>query len=363
MSTPRTFEQIRAEHHATEADYTLMRGDKQKVRERVNEWSTDFVLEQYVSETDQLIGIMDGSIADEAAFDLKDPSFAEDEPVNPDTVVWLDKSARPVSWLTDAFWAQFADPEAEKPTSEFLNIDRVNWFVHTGYDESVAEWRLGPDDFEIEKVDRARIDGLRALFVEGDLSEDNWREEIWNMPTRLDGKSVLIVDEVRNRGGTLSIAAQVLKEAIPDAKVSSTYFWHTGRYSINGTSAEAIDQQMESVPVWYDNHSKMGRGIGEISLAYWRKKYEDEPTQENLKRKLADFALSAPHHDPETFELKGDTRADMLKQDISYLTYAVAQGEVIRRPSRLRDADEAVAIYAAQGLPIEDMKTFNRARK
>ena len=363
MSTHRTFEQIREEHHATESDYLLLRGDRQKVRERLNEWSTDFVLEQYVSETDQLIGIMDGSIGDDMAIEIKDSSFAEDEPINPDTVIWLDKSARPVSWLTDAFWEQFADPNAKKPESEFLNIDRVNWFVHTGHDESIAKWRLGPKDFDITKVDRARIDGLRAFFVEGELSEDNWREEVWNMPTRLDGKSVLIVDEVMNRGGTLAIAAQVIKEAIPEARVSATYFWHTGRYSVGKTSAEAIDQQMESVPVWYDNHSKMGRGISEISLAYWRKKYEQEPTQANLKNRLADFALSAPHHDPETFELKGDARADMLKQDIAYLTYAVANGEVIRRPSRYRDLDEGVAIYEAQGLSVDDMKTFNHSRK
>ena len=363
MPSNRTFEQIRHDHHTTPENYQLLRGDMQKVRERLNEWTDDFVLEQYVSETDQLIGILDGSIAERRAIEIIDASIEEDEPVNPDTVIWLDKSARPVSWFVDAFWDQFAKPGAEKPDYEFLNIDRINWFVHTGYDETVASWRLGPADFDISKVDPMRIDGLRALFVDGDLSEENWREEVWKLPTRLDGQSVLIVDEVMNKGGTLAIAAQVIKAAIPEAKVSATYFWHTGRYSVAKTSAEAVDQQMESVPVWYDNHSKMGRGIGEISIAYWQQHYENEPTQANLKRKLAAFALSAPHHDPVTYEPRGDTRADILQQDIAYLSYAVANHEVIRRPSRLRDIDEIVSIYADQGLNMDEVKTFNHNRK
>ncbi len=363
MPNTRTYEQIREEHHADSANYELLRGDKQKIREHFKVWSDDFVLEQYVSETDQIIGILDGSISDDRAIEIKDPAIGEDEPVKPDTVIWLDKSARPVSWFVDAFWEQFADKGVKKPDYEFLNIDRINWFIHTGHEESVAGWRLGPEDFEIEEVDQARIDGIRALFVDGELTEENWRDEIWNMPTRLDGKSILIIDEVMNRGGTLSIAAQVLKKAIPDALVSATYFWHTGRYSINKTSSESVDQQMESVPVWYDNQDIMGRGIGDISIAYWKHEYETEPTQANLKRKLASFALSAPHHNSSTYELKGDAKADKLHQDIAYLSYAVANGEVIRRPSRLRDIEEVMSLYEAQGISPDEIKVFNHGRK
>lgn len=363
MPPNRSYEQIREDHHATKGNFELLRGDKQAVHEEFNVWSDDFVLEQYVSETDQLIGIMDGTISDDRAIEIKDPAIGEDEPVNPDTVIWLDKSARPVSWFVDAFWEQFADTDAKKPDYEFLNIDRINWFIHTGHDESVAGWRLGPEDFNIDEVNQARIDGIRALFVDGELTEENWREEIWKLPTRLDGKNVLIIDEVMNRGGTLSIATQVLRKAIPDASVSATYFWHTGRYSINGTSAESVDQQMESVPVWYNKQSNMGRGIGDISIAYWQHEYETHPTQANLKRKLASFALSAPHHNSSTYELKGDEKADKLKQDIAYLSHAVADGEVIRRPSRLRDIDEVIALYEAQGIAANELKVYNHGRK
>jgi hypothetical protein len=362
MSEKRTYEQIRNEHEAPKENFDILTSANQKVRERPGVWSDDFVLEQYVSETDQLIGVLDGSIVEDRAVEIRDESIAEGEPINPDTVVWLDKSARPVAWFVDAFWDQFAKADAKKPDNEFLNIDRINWFVHTGHDESVASWRLGPQDFDVEEVDQARIDGIRALFVEGDLTEENWREEVWKLPTRLDGQSILIVDEVMNRGGTLSIAAQVLKKAIPESKVSATYFWHTARYSLNRNSAEPVDQQMESVPVWYDNHNKMGRGIGDISIAYWQNKYEQEPTQDNLKKRLAAFALSAPHHDPETFEVRGDKKADQLNQDIAFLTHAVADGEVIRRPSRLRDIDEIVSIYEDQGIAASDIKTYNHNR-
>lgn len=359
----KSYSQIRQEHHAPEANYELLRADTQSVRGQFNVWSGDYVREKYVSETDQIIGVMDGSIGDDRAIEIRDKSFAEDEPINPDTVIWLDKSARPVSWLVDAFWDQFSKDGAQKPDYEFLNIDRVNWFIHTGHDESIAGWRLGPEDFNIDEVDQARIDGIRALFVDGELTEENWREEVWELPTRLDGQSVLIVDEVMNRGGTLAIAAQVIKKAIPDAAVSATYFWHTGRYSSNGTGAEKVEQQMETAPVWYDNHSKMGRGIGDISINYWNHEYEVSPTQENLKRKLAAFALSAPHHREKTFEPLGDIKADKLRQDIAFLSHAVADGEVIRRPSPDRDIDEIVEIYKDQGLTMSDVKTYNHNLK
>ena len=363
MPNARNFKEIRSQHNVTESDYNLLHSDMQKVRERAGVWTTDHVLEQYVNETDQLIGILDNSVSAERAIDIRDPEIGEDEPLNVDSVIWLDKSARPVSWFVDALWDQIAKEGAEKPDYEFLNIDRVNWFVHTGYDESEAESRLGPDDFDVEKVDQARIDGLRALFVEGDLTEDNWREEVWNLPTRLDGQSVLIVDEVMNRGGTLAIAAQILKKAIPEAKFSGTYFWHTGRYSIDGISSEFDDMQMESAPVWYNKQSAFGRGVGDVSLGYWQHEYETNPTSDNLKKKVGAFALSAPHHNPKTYEVRDkDTTADKLKQDIAYLSYAVANGDVIRAPSRGRDDDDIIDTYAKQGLTLEEMKNFNRGR-
>ena len=355
----RTASELKAQYRSDDSNYEVLRGDKQKVKERANQWSSDIVRQKYVNETDQLIGILDGSITDTDAIDMFDPEKGEVESFAPDTVLWLDKSARPVSWLVDAFWEQMADPNAQKPEYEFLNIDRVNWFVFAGHDEGAAESRLGPEDFNIEDIHSDKIDGLRALFVQGDLTEENWRDEVWRMPTRLDGKNILIVDEVRNRGGTLAIAMQIMKKAIPEATFNATYFWHTGRYSMNKTSAEPKDQQMESAPVWYDKHNEMGRGVGDISIDYWEQLYEHEPTQDNLKQRLGAFALSAPHHNPSTYAPKEDTLAKKIQQDFAHLSYDVARGNVIRRPSRLRDYDEILAIYAKQGMSPQEMKTYN----
>jgi len=341
--------------HDDFGNYNRLRGELQGVRGRSGVWETDYVLERYVEATDGMVGRLDGSIHERA---ISDPDNSELSQEKPDVVVWLDKSARPVSWFVDGFWEQFADPEVEKPDYEFLNIDRVNWFVNMGHSRIDAETRLGPNDFDIEKVPDETIARLRALFVVGELSEDNWQEEVWKLPTRLDGKNVLIVDEVKNKGGTLAIATQVLKRAIPELTVSGDYFWSAGLYSINKMSADPADMQMESAPVWYDAKDSMGRGIGEVSKVYWSHEYETHPTQDNLKKKLGWQAISAPHFNPRNFHLKNDPLATKLQQDIAYLSYAVGDGRVLRRPDQDRGTDESIKIINDQGISVREYAQY-----
>lgn len=338
---------------APEENYQILHGDVQAVRERSGVWDTDYVLSKYVSCTDAIVGALDGSIAER---DLIDPDNPERSEQKPDTVIWLDKSARPVSWLTDAFWEQFAHPDEKMPDFEYLNIDRVDWFKKQGYRPDEAASRLTPQDFDIDKVPEEDIARIRAIFTIGEIDENNWQKHVWELPTRLDGKNILIVDEVKNKGGTLYIAQQLLKRAFPDATVSGQYFWQSGRYALGGNPDE---MQMESAPVWYDSKDTYGRGVGDISHRYYNN-LPDSP--ENFKKKLGWIALSAPHFNLETFEELEDVKAKRLLQDIAYATYDYASGNILRAPSPDREMDDYEAIAAQQGLSIAQLSNLRQAR-
>ena len=343
------YNELRQEFHSEPANYNLLRGDVQAVRGRNRVWDDDFTREKYIQATDNMIGMLDGSITER---EIYDPDNKERSQQAPDTVIWLDKSARPVSWFVDAYWERFADPEATRPTDEFLNIDRVNWFMRQGHSKIDAETILGPDDFDINKVPAEDIARIRAIFTEGEIDMDNWQESVWELPTRLDGKNILIIDEVKNKGGTLAIAAQLIKKAFPDTTVSADYFWQAGAYALGGS---AENKQMESAPVWYDKHDGMGRGVGDINKT-WYRNLPDTP--ENRGRKLGWIALSAPHFNKKTFELIDDFKAKQLLQDIAFTTY----DPIYRRPSPERDIEQIEQILAEQGTTLEDHRLYLKRR-
>lgn len=352
--TDTRYSELRESFTVPEDDYQIMRGDMQKVRDRTGAWDTDYMLTKYVAATDKMVGVLDGNIEERS---LYHPTATAEEKQRaseaPDTVVWLDKSARPVSWFVDAFWEQFADENAEKPDYEFLNIDRTDWLTRQGHAKTEAETRLGAEAFDINKVEEEDILRIRALFTKGEIDPDNWQEDVKNLPTSLDDKNILVVDEVKNKGATMSIALQLIKRAIPSATVSGEYFWRAGGYSLAGSG----EQQMESAPVWYDPKSQFGRGIGDISKEY----YDQLPdTNENFKKKLGWIALSAPHFDPKTYEPLADKRAAQLQQDIAYLSYAVADKKVLRVPAGNRPFDDSDKIITDQ-MPIKEFVEY-RAR-
>lgn len=353
------FRKVRDKFHAPDENYQILRGERQAVRGKQATWDQDYTLERYAQATDHVIGLADGSIRERAVGYGDKPEFDK-----PDTVIYLDKSARPVEWLVDAFWDQYAKEGVSMPSSEFLNIDRVNWFIREGYDATMAERRLGPEDFHVEKVPRRDIARIRALFVEGEFSDhDNWEQEVWGMPTRLDGREVLIIDEVKNKGGTLAIACQLLKAAIPEARFSGDYFWPDNRYAID---TKGDEKQQESVPLWYDNLDPFGRGVGDIRESYYNDVYENEPTDDNFKRKLGAHVLSAPHvrrHRDGSYEPVRDVQADRLKQDIAYMTYDA--DKIFRSPSRKRNMEDLASILKKnlpEGITLRQLAQYRERR-
>jgi hypothetical protein len=120
--------------------------------------------------------------------------------------------------------------------------------------------------------------------------------------------------------------------------------------------------QMTTAPIWYSKINPMGRGVGDISQTYYNREHALNPTQQTLRNKIASFALSAPHHDPETFELEDDVLAKKFKQDFAFMSYAMADGKAVRVPSPDRDFDQYKDILAKQGIVGEELRTFGHNR-
>ena len=292
-------------------NYINLTSDKFGVFGKGGVFSSDYVRHLMVQDADRLVAILDGTIPERERIS----GFEAEEAPAPDIVIALDKSGRPLKAVAETFWESRAKKGVEMPEFDFLNIDRIDWLQRMGYSYEEADDST-QKQIDMSKVSHEEISRLRAYFVEGELSEDNWQEEVWQLPTRLDDKEVLILDEVKNSGATLEIAAKLIQAAAPKAKISGDYFWTERTYHTIGD-----ESQWATVPPWYKRDSDMGRGIGDIDPSYYHRLYEKEKTQENLKKKIAAFAISAPHHNPETLESVRDEEYDALVQDLAYLTY------------------------------------------
>lgn len=210
-----------------------------------------------------------------------------------DHVIYLDKSARPVSWLVSTFWTAFTDKK--KPGHSFLAIDRKEWFARTDTPIESNEYIRNPDgtarvatfdDFRKENVTNEDLARIRALYIPGGIESEDI-EEIMNTPTNLDGKNITIIDEVSRSGSTLEIAKYLISRAIPEAASINGYtFWHPGsQVSPSG------EHQMRSSPVWYDPMSHVGRGIGDINEAFFEKRYEKHPNPKTRAQKFGAIVL------------------------------------------------------------------------
>lgn len=307
------------------------------------ELSIDQIAEKYLQSTAEMIAVIDGS--------ENEYGGGENYP-KPDHIIYLDKSARPVSWMVNVFWPDLAidDPDhpgqkATRPPHSYLNIDRVNWFRRTGTEIDVAgngfrrdgtHGRLGFEDFDASKITKEDLAGIRALFIDGGV-ETTDVDEIMKTPTTLDGKNILIVDEVKNSGSTLSIAKLLIERAIPEvASTHGEYFWSAG-----GTKMVGNEIQMGSVPIWYDATTVYGRGIGDIDEAYHEKIYSEHPNKRTLARKMGAFAIGAP--------LGVDKKARQLMSEIKLMEQEFRDGHILFAPPRNYDFDRVDKVLNDQG--------------
>jgi hypothetical protein len=123
-----------------------------------------------------------------------------------ESLIFLDKSARPGLWLMSELWAQLC-PEIPKPDIKFLNVGREK------FNSSFAGVYSPPEDHEV--------------FIQGMQDNTDLVTSVksvltgWNSGAGyLDGKNICIVDECSPEGGSL-IAAKALVEAALGEKVAS----------------------------------------------------------------------------------------------------------------------------------------------
>lgn len=246
----------------------------------------DETMARYVQATADTIAVIAGE--DEGFNDKKIPAA--------DHVIYLDKSARPVSWLVNVFWDEFSDKK--RPDHSYLAIDRKEWFGRTDTPVEPGQYIREPNDelrlatfkdFRKENVTREHLARIRALFVPGGINTEDI-DEIMRTPTRLNGKNITIIDEVSRSGSTLEIAKYLVSQAIPEAAGVNGYaFWHAGVQYDDKTG----QTRMRSAPVWYDVASNYGRGIGDVDEAYFQERYEKYPNPKTRAQKFGSFALGS----------------------------------------------------------------------
>ncbi len=251
-----------------------------------------------------------------------------------EAVVFLDKSARPVSWLVSAFWPFCAGTYASegstgtftrgipKPRFHYLNIDREQWRSRMD--------TQGVGRFEVGSLEQELFTGLRRslLSTHGSTASE---ARVWKSPTFLTGKRVVVVDEVRVSGDTLQIAAALIGRAVPDCDIDVAH-WMTP--SIVTRSGNRFNNQ---VPVWYRDATAFGRLVG-----------DRDPTRAsssaNWRTRAAAWFISMPHDEPDELGIRLRNEAQQLAADA--LTGRVKLVPCFDRP----DAEERAALFTSMSL-------------
>ena len=311
----------------------------------------------YLTETARLISVIDGRLNSGIPYDH---------------IVYLDKSARPVSWLVNMFWDEFALKDEngvpfKRPKHSYINIDRAPWFRNVGINVN-DDGRQKEDgelatygDFvnNINNLSQRHLAEIRALYIPGGIEEESI-EWVMSHPTILDTKNVLIVDEVSRTGATLDIAKHRFRLAIPDAEnISGVYFWHPGEPLLK-LGEEVV---LTSLPVWYDPTTLTGRGIGSPDPYYYRKLYENYMVQGDGNKSIdiqklrthafSSSVFSAPLLDEsgEFIGLSSEGKTRMLCNDFRHIYEEYKAGHVFFNPPiEWRNFKDFIPIIEKQGV-------------
>lgn len=288
-------------------------------------WLSDESLRtQYVHLTDNLVG-----------------TVIDDEH---DLMLYLDKSARPVAWLTNSLWDVLSpclDQDGQiaarpsRPAIRFLNIDRLQW-----------RDAIDPNDTGAVDIDRLpdeiTRDLRRTLLVNPNhrtLSDG----ELMTAPTFLSGRSVLVIDEVRVGGSTVEIACALLAAAIPEATFVGVQWMRP-----NLVTGKDGNRRNNQLPVWYRHDTALGRGIGDRDP-------DRASTAAEWRTRVGRHFLSRPH-DPSV----DDAAGRQLRLEMRQLAAAALAGEVKVIPSFDREDCEQRARFFT-GMSLDELRSWREA--
>ncbi len=259
-----------------------------------------------INDTQELVSIFDNTTR--ASSHMLEGERLNETPF--DAAIYLDKSARPVRKIVHGLWEEFS--AGNEPQAYFLNIDKRPWLAEMGFIDGKDDINLEDipaDQVSIELMDpdylRHALTRIRALYVESSdlisieeqedqvIDEQNKDiEKVWSLSTRLDGKTIAIVDEVKSSGNTLRIALQLLRAAVPEAKFEGLWWSDPGQIAWDIGSKD-MQKAARYVPAWYSADTLDGRGVGDINE---RRSSLSPSKAQRIGRQI----LSAPLFDTET---------------------------------------------------------------
>lgn len=240
-----------------------------------------------------------------------------------DTVIFLDKSARPVAWLMRSLWPTLGIKDfdqdgqpimAPKPDMKFVNIDREQWAPSMGRSE-------GKDGgITLKNVHKDTIDSLTGLFAKKIMDADEYVSA--DDETMFDGKNILIVDEVSSTGDTLHMAEALFGRAFANAKKIEGAYWMPPDTKLDKGSG---GKKNADVPIWYVEHSALGRLVGDRSSASrWSKNITQRRGEQFLGTRFA----------------KMDMLGVALRKEMQQIGRDVAEGVIPVKPGASRVDDE-----------------------
>jgi hypothetical protein len=221
-----------------------------------------------------------------------------------DTVIYLDKSARPVSLMVREMWDIFA-PDKPKPDTKFANVDAHHWL-------NDSEARPETHEAHAMVIPQSVIQELQNAFKNEFYQKDENGNVLLNDSNQPIGKKVLIVDEISVTGSTLVLAKKMFEAAFPEVEFE-TKPW------LQSTNVERGGRLIPvELPVWYHEKDVSGRFVGDI--------------------KEGSQIFSAP--------LEGtDPLSQALRADIKQMAIDIRSGKQAIRPSQDQDADELIYYY------------------
>lgn len=256
----------------TAENYLHMITDRQHVvpTETIARGDSEGMRAKYVQNTERLIDKIRHGFADEGG-----PQHD-----SADVVFYLDKSARPVYWLTDAMWEVFPEEGAEKPDTHFLNLH--------------ANEGPGGSRPTREQMIRQVQEGVFDSYI----------ETMKQVYPDMAGKNLLVVDEVSVSGSTEELAYQIFRRAFPDAHIKSAAWMQAGRREDRHGNTYPSE-----IPVWYKKSSDSGRGVSGINP---EKSAQSESSTQRLGAEILSTRPDSP--DLESMQLRQEIR--QLAQDV-----------------------------------------------